>query len=85
MVLPHKNIQGFPVKDYAFLWSKDACSLQQWCSGARGIDDGVIFYTEGLIRQLRPTLSKEDLNGLQDLLSYLVANKGANAEAYIPS
>ena len=81
MRLPRKVIQGMSVRDYAYLWISGACPLRQWCSGARGIDDGVIQY----VAQLKARATEpEDTTGLDELLAYLRDNNGHPAESYVP-
>lgn len=87
--LPPLVIQGMSVRDYAYQWINGGCTLHQWCSGARMIDEGVIKYVAGLYVDVRTrwhpgTDDVEDAEGLFTLLQYLCDNFGHPAEPYIP-
>jgi hypothetical protein len=74
-------IQGASVRDYAYMWIIGACPLHQWCSGARGVDQGVIDHVEDMILAPR---DRKDSDGLSELYRYLVQHKGCPAEPYVP-
>ena len=76
-----ERIQGLSVRDYAFRWAAGGCPIQQWASGARGIDEGVIAYVQG---QLADAKLPEDRVGLGELVVYLEAHQGEPASPYIP-
>ena len=84
-MLPPKVIQGWSVRDYAYLWIADCCPIHQWCSGARSIDRDLISFVKGLIVETsNREHDEEDVPGLIELLQYLIHNEGAAAEHYIP-
>lgn len=93
--LPRLIIGGLSVRDYAYQWIQGGCPLHQWCSGARGIDHGVIRHVEFLVRMVRAedvgnerldgrSHDPADVGGLNALLMYLQMNIGHAAEPYIP-
>ncbi len=75
------RIQGVSVRDYAFRWAAGGCPIQQWASGARGVDQGVIDYVAGLLPDAKEAGDRE---GLAALVAYLQENKGAPASPYTP-
>ena len=79
--MPAPKIQGFSIRDYAFRWAAGGCPIQQWASGARGIDQGVIDHVQGLLADAKQA---EDRDGLTALLAYLKEHTGAPASPYIP-
>lgn len=88
--LPPKVIQGFSVRDYAYLWINGGCPLHQWCSGARGVDQGVVNHVHEIWYHVRTvglwdgTAEPGDDDGLWQLMMYLQEHIGHPAEEYIP-
>jgi len=85
-MLPPKVIQGFSVRDYAYQWISGCCLIHQWASGGKGIDRDVISYVKEEIVKARSWGGHEekDVQGLIELLQYLIHNEGAPAETYVP-
>lgn len=85
--LPVIEIQDMSVRDYAYLWINEACPLHQWCSGSRGIDDGVIAHVRELLEDVKRddrSYIPLDEEGMTILLAYLEKHNGHPAEDYIP-
>ena len=76
-----ERIQGLSIRDYAFRWAAGGCPIQQWASGARGIDQGLVDHVQGLLADAK---GPSDLEGLSELLGYLQEHNGELASKYIP-
>lgn len=90
-MLPPKVIQGQSVRDYAYQWIEGGCLIHQWCSGGRGIDCEVIAFVKEMIVSVNNNVKmdtkiwkEKDVQGLTELLQYLIHNEGVESEIYVP-
>ena len=74
------QINGLPVRDYAFTWAAGGDALQQWASGAVGVTPAVIQHVETLMA----TADAADRKGLAELLVWLQSHAGEPASPYTP-
>jgi hypothetical protein len=75
------RIAGLSVRDYAFQWASGGCPFQQWASGAIGVTPAVIDHAEKLLSQAD---SREDRDGLGQLVAWLKKHAGEPASKYVP-
>ena len=78
---------GMTPTEYGYLWIQDCCLMHQWCSGARPVDQEIVEHCQSLVDDVRKSIAsasdnwnENDLQNIQTLHRYLIANLGQTAE-----